>query len=229
MSMISSSAYGEVLEAWCMLEFNGSSITAVDYDPKSLTTIITMSFLNSNQSGYDKLEPEVLTLYLRFERSFIEMDPNIVLNKFSGKIFDSECSSERTITFIVKTEDDSLQRITITADILYLCEKKDKFDSHDVVLAESEHYVVLRQYEECYLVFKDRSRKSISIGDFYGDPEFALFDKNEKFVVMGGCGIIVYFLEKPWQFYSYNTESSQWVEISRDGDHTYFNSDFYMC
>ena len=224
MCKIFGDVYSDMLAAYSMLELNGSSITAVDYDSKSLTTIITLSFCNSAQSGYDKSEPEVITVFLRFERSFINMEPKVRFQDFSGKICDTECPTDHSISFVVKTEDNSVQRITVTTDILYLCEKKDEFDNHDVVLAESEHYALLREYEECYLVFKDGGRRSVSIGDFYGDPEFALFDKNEKFVVMGGCGIIVYFLEEPWQIYSYNTESAQWIDISRDGDHTYFDS-----
>ena len=47
-----------------------------------------------------------------------------------------------------------------------------------------DSHATQREYEDSYLMFKDMSRRSVSIGDFYGDAEFALIDRNERFVVM---------------------------------------------
>lgn len=84
-----------------------------------------------------------------------------------------------------------------------------------IILAESEHYVVLSEYETVYLVDKT-IKTEIMIGDFYGDPKGAFIDSNEHFVVMYGCGLIVYFLRPPFEKYTYNTQTKQWFEIGRN-------------
>lgn len=85
---------------------------------------------------------------------------------------------------------------------------------HLITLAESEHYVVINEYETVSLIDKITHEKTI-IGDFYGDPEGAIIDSNERFVVMYGCGLIVYFLRTPYEEYTYNKKTTQWFEIGR--------------
>ena len=89
-------------------------------------------------------------------------------------------------------------------------------DEYAVFMAESEHFAVYHANEECLLEFKNQGRDSVCIGDFYGDPDFALIDSAEKFVLMGGCGIIIYMLREPYEHYRYNYKTEQWIEISRE-------------
>ncbi len=77
-----------------------------------------------------------------------------------------------------------------------------------MILAESNNYKVVSEYETVTLVNK-RTGLSVNIGDFYGDPQGALIDLNERFAVMYGCGLIVYFIREPYECYSYNKETSQ--------------------
>ncbi len=85
------------------------------------------------------------------------------------------------------------------------------------ILYENEFYKVENEYETVYLY--DKIKKfSICTGDFYGDVYCAEIDKNNKFLVMCGCGIIIYYLKKPFKEYSYNTKTSQWKEFYRNGD-----------
>lgn len=88
------------------------------------------------------------------------------------------------------------------------------------VLAASNNYVVVKTDEEVRLIFKNQSRPSIVIGDFYGDAEAAVIDVNQKFVATVGCGLIVYFLEEPFTEYQYDTKTLQWVEYGREKEQT---------
>jgi len=82
------------------------------------------------------------------------------------------------------------------------------------VLCESKKYMVTSDYEIVTLTVKNTHEK-IQIGDFYGDPEGAIISADEKFCVMYGCGIIVYFLKKPFENYQYNSKTPQWKEWGR--------------
>ena len=100
----------------------------------------------------------------------------------------------------------------------------DKRKNMRIILAESEHYIVVSEYEDCYLMFKDRSRGSVSVGTFYGDAEFALIDRNERFVVTGGCGIVIYFLREPWEDYSVDKQTDQWIELGIGDTDIYYDA-----
>ncbi len=226
MSSIYDKWYTDMTKAACEINFHDSSITAVDYDPKSFTTIVSVAFCNWAQPGYDKIEPEVITVYLYFQRSFLMMNPDIRFNDLSGDIYRAEYVDQRTIKFIIDTDDkdDPVQEIKIIAEELYFRREKWPFDNYNSTIAESENYAVVRECEDCYLMFKNMSRRSVSIGDFYGDAQFALIDKNERFVVMGGCGIIIYFLHDPWDLYSYNKKTDQWLELGRGESDMYYDA-----
>lgn len=83
------------------------------------------------------------------------------------------------------------------------------------LLAESENYKIVSEYEYVSLIFKNSDRE-VLIGHFYGDPEGAFVDMNEKYCVMYGCGVIVYFLDEPFEKYRYCTNTKQWVEYGRE-------------
>ena len=82
-------------------------------------------------------------------------------------------------------------------------------------LAESKHYIIESEYETVYLYNKEDSSRTV-IGDLYGDPEGAVIDKNERFAVIYGEGVIIYRLRPPYQEYLRCTVSPQWIEIGRD-------------
>ena len=81
-------------------------------------------------------------------------------------------------------------------------------------LARSENYAVSHQHET---VFLDRPcGPKVTIGDFYGDPEAAIIDFQEKWVIIVGCGIILYWLREPFTPYEYNRVTDQWWESHRE-------------
>lgn len=82
-----------------------------------------------------------------------------------------------------------------------------------MILAESKSYIVYNDYE--IVVLKNKSDCSeIIIGDFYGDPDGALIDTEERFVLMYGCGVIIYYLPAKVE-YRYNMQTPQWKEFGR--------------
>jgi hypothetical protein len=83
------------------------------------------------------------------------------------------------------------------------------------VLAESDNFQVYNEYERVFLNIKQIS-KVVYIGDFYGDPQVALISENEKYCVMGGAGIIIYYFSEPYEEYSYTVQSTQWKEWGRE-------------
>lgn len=83
------------------------------------------------------------------------------------------------------------------------------------ILAESQNYKIVSEYEYVNLIFKN-SDKEVQIGHSYGDPEGAFIDLHEKYCVMYGCGVIVYFLNDPFEKYWYCKSTKQWVEYGRE-------------
>lgn len=73
---------------------------------------------------------------------------------------------------------------------------------------------ISHEYETVWLELKEHRR--IVIGDFYGDPKVAIFDAEEKWCAIGGCGLIIYFLEEPFESYSPQKTSIQYREFGRE-------------
>lgn len=82
-----------------------------------------------------------------------------------------------------------------------------------VDLATSANFQISHEYETVWLVQKDHS--NVVIGDFYGDPSVAIIDAEERWCAVGGCGLIVYFIEQPFRPYEYGQYSHQYVEVGR--------------
>ncbi len=81
-------------------------------------------------------------------------------------------------------------------------------------LAESEHYYVASEFE--VVTLRDiRKGRFVVIGDFYGDPEAAMIDRLERWVVMVGCGLILYRIQEPFVPYEYDLHNHQWSEMFR--------------
>ncbi len=85
------------------------------------------------------------------------------------------------------------------------------------VLAQNEKYIVWNEYETTYLTIKDEG-KVVTIGDFYGDPSCAMIDRNNRYCVVAGCGVIIYYFNEPYLPYRYNYTTEQWTEFYRDGN-----------
>lgn len=88
------------------------------------------------------------------------------------------------------------------------------------ILAESVKYVIFYEYEKVFLYIKE-NEKRILIGEFYGDPYTAVISYDESFCVIGGEGIIVYYLKEPFEeFRTFADVSSQWKTWGRDDGET---------
>ena len=84
-------------------------------------------------------------------------------------------------------------------------------------LAESENYKVTSEYEYVTLHFKNKpSRKPVYIGHFYGDPECAIISRNERYIAVCGCGLIIYKLDEPFIEYGETKNPNQYSEFFRD-------------
>lgn len=82
------------------------------------------------------------------------------------------------------------------------------------LLAESKNYLITNQYEKVFLKNKSTGKQTL-IGDFYGDPEAAVISNDEKYCVIFGCGLIIYYLAEPFENYEYNATNKQWKEWGR--------------
>lgn len=79
-------------------------------------------------------------------------------------------------------------------------------------LAESSNYKIEYEYETVYLLHPGGQTV---IGDFYGDPVAAIIDKDERWCAVVGCGILLYYLKRPFKAYEYECSTKQWVEFHR--------------
>lgn len=93
-----------------------------------------------------------------------------------------------------------------------------RYDKKNKILAESDHYYILAEYEKALLYIKKDSKLVACVGDFYGDPQDAYIDSKEEYCITVGCGIVLYYLLEPFEDYKYNQTSEQWIETGRDGE-----------
>lgn len=103
--------------------------------------------------------------------------------------------------------------------------KKCKYDLHSMIeerdwgiLAESENYYIRAEDEDATIFSKPNSKRIASVADHYGDPEDAYIDPEERFCITVGCGLIKYNLTEPFEDYMYDRNTSQWIEVGREGD-----------
>ncbi len=85
-------------------------------------------------------------------------------------------------------------------------------------LAESKHFRITHEYEQAFVINKtDGMRRAVC--RFYGDPHTALIDRDERFAVICGCGILVYDLAGG-RAYSFGFEkgSEIWTETVTQND-----------
>lgn len=62
------------------------------------------------------------------------------------------------------------------------------------LLAESENFAVTHEFETAF-VFNKKNQTFTEIGFFYGEPEYALIDTNEKFCVVAGDIISIFDMQ----------------------------------
>lgn len=86
------------------------------------------------------------------------------------------------------------------------------------ILAESENYFIVRDFENALIYRKPDCRRITCVGDFYGNPSDAYIDPKERFCITVGCGIIKYSLHEPFEDYMYNRDTLQWIEVGREGE-----------
>jgi hypothetical protein len=81
------------------------------------------------------------------------------------------------------------------------------------ILAQSKNYTIFHHYE---IVSLNRpSSNPVIIGDFYGDPQAAIIDKHKNWVIIVGCGMILYRLQEPFIPYEYDKKTTQWWDAFR--------------
>lgn len=90
------------------------------------------------------------------------------------------------------------------------------------ILAKSSHYTLYGAYEEAQLE-GPHIDGHVVVGDFYGSADCGCIDRNEKWCISAGNGLVIYFLEAPYQRYSFDTETAQWKELWREAK----DSDWY--
>ncbi len=83
------------------------------------------------------------------------------------------------------------------------------------VLSQNDNYIITHEFEVVSLIII-KTKREVVIGDFYGDPTSAFISNDESYCVVGGCGIVIYYLREPFTEYEYNMVSEQWKEVFRN-------------
>jgi hypothetical protein len=94
------------------------------------------------------------------------------------------------------------------------------------MLTRSKLYTVSHDYE---IVLLDRPGGArVVIGDFYGDPETAIIDWNEKWAIIVGCGMVLYRLREPFVPYEHQKATDQWWEAYRSPPNVWWIEHVYQ-
>ena len=157
-------------------------------------------------------------LWLEFENA-VQLSEAIHLNG-PLSILAVEASNELTLCVRLYSSDCSRTfSIAVRSDVIY--PRKSKYaENMNIILAKSEDYSVKRQCEEAQLIFNFQERRSICVGDHYGDVQCASISPNQRWCVTCGAGIIIYHLIEPFQSYEYDQQTTQWYEYGRDPNET---------
>ena len=94
------------------------------------------------------------------------------------------------------------------------------------ILTRSENYRITSEYEVVWL--EGIAHKPIVIGDFYGDPEMAIIDWNERWCIIAGSGLVIYYLKQPFEAYQYNYITEQWDECFRSPNNQWLIETVYQ-
>ena len=206
-----------------LIDFHDSSFEEIQYDRQSLRLYIRISLCNWRQSGYDEnTENEIETIHLRFEGAFYNGENRIFNDEDAdGGIYYAKMTDDNEIEFVVEDKDTAVKSYIISADYVYIDSSKPLLtDGYNGIIAESDNYLVVRDYEICFLYFKNEKHRKVFIGDFYDDVDAAVIDRNERFVLMIGYETILYYLKEPFTDYDSNQSCEQWkmLTLSDKGD-----------
>lgn len=168
--------------------------------------------------------------YVRVDKVYFSEEPYIVLefgNKVSGPYEDAD-------PFPFNIERNAFEReIRCSMGIDPYPEWQDRaikenwMPAYANLMAVGENYAIYHAWEEAVIV-DIRSKEKYSMKDYYGDPEIALIDKDEKFaVVVGLDGIGIFDIENkqlehrkihiPEWIYSINQEGRKIQVICEKG------------
>ena len=90
-------------------------------------------------------------------------------------------------------------------------------------LAESKNYKVTSEYESVTLHLKNKLLKqSVYIGYLYGDPDCAIISKDEKYLVVAGCGLLIYNLLEPFNEVCIDQPTFQYSEFFNNADNVWW-------
>ena len=83
-------------------------------------------------------------------------------------------------------------------------------------LAESDNYKVYSEHESVYLIDKNKSSPEdpgMFITCHSGDPNCAIILPSEKYIIVAGCGLSIYDVEKKEEIYILaEKDNISWVE-----------------
>lgn len=82
------------------------------------------------------------------------------------------------------------------------------------ILAKSNNYTLYGVYEEAQLEGLGIDGHVV-VGAFYGSADCGCIDRNEKWCISAGNGLVIYSLEAPYQSYKFDTKTTQWRELWR--------------
>lgn len=173
--------------------------------------------------------------YVRVDSIGFEKKPFIVL-EFSDNL---ERPYEDSDPFPYDLPDEEMVlEVKYSLGILPYPEWKDMFREswgippYAYLMARSSNYIIYNEYEDAYL--KNVNTKEVTkLGDYYGDPQIALIDSEEKFCVIAGYdSVCIYFIEEKkvklleckcdW-IDSINQDNSQITIIFEDGTRKFFD------
>jgi len=104
----------------------------------------------------------------------------------------------------------------------------------DMLLFRSRNFTVRSAWEVVTLQGRHLPR-DLYVGDHYGGPEAGVIDREERWCVTVGCGVIVYRLAPPWDEYV-GIETPQWWDYGNDPSDilslvsvTHVDGDRFLC
>ena len=99
------------------------------------------------------------------------------------------------------------------------------------LLAQSEKFKILSEFETVELVISYpnilKQNRAVYMGDFYGDPTCALISRDEKYLVVGGNGLLIYTLSEPFPS-ALKTDNKHFKELFRDPKNTWWIDTVYQ-
>lgn len=90
-------------------------------------------------------------------------------------------------------------------------------DENASLLAQSDRYIIYNEYEDTFILDK-KNNQTYYLGDYYGDPEVALIDKQERFAVVVGFNRLGIFETADKKLKLIDADIPDWVEALNQED-----------